>query len=35
MAPDLLLGWLQRWNRQHPAEPSSVVAQSGLSGLSG
>jgi EAL domain-containing protein (putative c-di-GMP-specific phosphodiesterase class I) len=32
MAPDLLLAWLTRWNRQHPAEPSSVVAQSGLPG---
>jgi diguanylate cyclase (GGDEF)-like protein len=32
MAPELLLGWLQRWNRQHPAAPSAVAARSGLPG---
>jgi hypothetical protein len=30
MAPEALLGWLQRWNRQHPAQPAAVAAQSGL-----
>jgi hypothetical protein len=32
MAPELLLAWLQRWNRQHPAEATAVPAQSGRSG---